>query len=225
MSLARARLKDTPAALPRADAATWRKLAFALCLLASGLLGWRAIAIFTAPASSAAPSSFERIAETVTGTHQVRVEQGENGALLILINGEIGALANADVTKLRSLAAALYPSAPPAIVRQYPFATGALARPSNSALGELGVLGLLVMLSGWLVLSLTGQKTESTQAHRKTHSAPLAEQPVSHKQLKAETPAPELISPVDKALQMAQKDPEATAEIIRIWLRQEEGHA
>jgi len=221
MPHARARLTDTRALTPRPEAPLWRKLAFAVFALAIGLLGWRGIAIFTAPAAPAPSSAFERIAETVTGPHQVRVEQGETGTLIILIDGPVGALSKADAEKLRSLAGALYPSAPPAIINQYPFASGTLTRPSNGALGELAALGVLVLLSGWLVLTRITQDRASVQIPEKTPSiAPETTLPA--KTLK---PLHEPVSPVDKAAQLAQKEPEVTAAIIRKWLRQEEGHA
>ena len=221
MSHVRARLTDPRALMPRSEPAALRKLAFALFALAIGLLGWRALAIFTAPAAPGPSSAFERIAETVTGAHQVRVEQGENGTLVILIDGPVGALASTDIEQLRSLAGALYPSAPPAIVRQYPFASGPLTRPGNDDLGELTALGLLVLLSGWLVLTCLIQDRTPEQIPTQAPSA-APETTLPTKTLK---PLHEPVSPVEKATQLAQKDPQTTAAIIGKWLRQEEGHA
>ena len=92
MSYVRARLTQTQV---QTQSISQQKLAFALLVLTIGLLGWRALTVFTAPDSMTAPSAFERMAETVTGPHEVRVEQGENGALVILIDGPAGALASA----------------------------------------------------------------------------------------------------------------------------------
>lgn len=225
MSQARARFVEIKHRQPRSGSGASGGLCFALLALAIILLGWRTITVFTTPPSKAAPSAMAAMVETITGPGRARIAQGADGAFLILIDGPVGALASGDVAKLRALAAALAPDAPPAIINQYPFAAGTPLRPGQAALGEIGALCLLVVLAGWLALTLP---------HKAGNAAPvqISPQPDDHhtarppaltaRNIPASAPP---LSPVEKAAHLAQTDPEATAAIIRKWLRQEEGHA
>lgn len=204
-----------------------RGLTLCLLVLALGLLGWRALSMFSAPVPVANAHAFTPLAETLTGPGHVRVESDPNGALLILIDGPEGALSNALVTRLRNLASRLYPDAPPATIEQYPFADGATPRPSSTDLAELAVL---LLIAGGLALSLGRSIVRApnhlpdltTPAHPPASFHPPSLQSVSEP---AHAAPPAQLDTVEKAADLAQEDPEATAAIIRQWLHREEGRA
>ena len=133
------------------------------------------------------------------------------------------------MVKLQELASLLYPDASPATIRQFPFAVGTPARPSNSALIELAIMTLLLATSGWFALILT----RSARTHAKMTFDPsfMGDAKPDGLAPRALVPAQEM--PVvtssgvelDKAAKLAQSDPKITAAIIRKWLRQKEGHA
>lgn len=207
-------------------------LVIAMLVLAFGLFGWRAMAVFTSPQSHAPTSSasgeLTALVETVTGPNKARIAISQSGAPIILVDGVEGTLSSADAMRLRSLASALNPDAPPAIIRQYVFADGTPARPNAAALGELAALAILLGLAGWSALTVT-------QTTRK--SLPMSPRPYPSDQAPAPRAAQGLapiISPtgepsdikhqnnaLDRASALARDNPQATAAIIGTWLRQE----
>lgn len=203
-----------------------RMAALGLFVLAGALLGWRAVDVFTAPSGPEIASPFTALVETVTGAGTARVAAAESGQMLVLIDGPEGALSSATVTQISQMASALYPHAPPPIVRQYPFAVGVAARPADTALGELAALGLLTVIAGWFALTLSSAR--ASPAPMEHVSSP---SPRNLRQMPLETPAASaqasLAAPssVEEAVELATGDPRATAAIIKTWLRQEGGHA
>lgn len=207
---------------------TLRGPAFVLLALTLGLLGWRALAVFTIPALTPPASGLTAMVETITGPNRVRIAEGTDGARIILIDGLDGSLSKADITKLRELTSALYPDAPPAIIRQFPFAGGHLLRPDKILLAELAILGLLAGFTLWFVMYLAPGTPRATGPLREpeTHRLPALRASPAKAQpaIRPLTPRHEL-SPVEKATQLAQTDPETTAAIIRKWLQQEGSRA
>lgn len=224
-----ARSKSRPSRAGATRNASPQGLAFLVLGLALLLLGWRALTVLTAPAQNQINPAFTAAAETITGPDKLRVVEGDNGQLLILIDGPEGALASADATKLRQLAETLYPNAPPATIRQYPFAKGTPANPKTADLAELGVLMVLVLLAGGLIFRISSSAKPDFEAdttlshHPRARAVPVNQTPALSAVPVKRSASPQ--SPVEKATDLAQKNPEATAAIIRKWLRQEESRA
>lgn len=200
--------------------------ALGLFVLALGLLGWRGVAVFTAPAAPETASPFASLVETVTGPGTVRIGTGETGQMLVLIDGPPGALSNAQLSQIRQMAGALYPDAPPPSIRQYPFAEGLAPRPSTAALGELGALALLTVIAGWFALTVAPLRATSSQmtpaspsnaSERRATPSAVTGRRTAH--------SPAETGEVDAAMALAAKDPRAAAAMIKTWLSAESGHA
>lgn len=197
--------------------------ALGLFVLALGLLGWRSVAVFTAPAAPVTASPFATLIETVTGPGTVRIAAGETGQMLVLIDGPEGALSNANLSQIRQMASALYPDAPTPSIRQYPFADGLAARPSTAELGELGALALLTVIAGWFALTAASLRVTPSQMDRTLPSSPRERRDALLAQPSALSTAD--AGEVDAAMALAAKDPRAAAAIIKTWLSTESGHA
>ena len=199
-------------------------LAVCALMVACSLLAWRAINIFTTPSVAAPPSEFTQLVETVAGTGNVRIAQAETGQLLVLIDGPSGALSNQNATQIRQMAALIYPDTPAPSIRQFPFADGAMMRPGNAALAELAALGILITLSAGLVLTLRAPHATSKpmQTDAPSHTSPGQRRAA---QLALPTQAAQQDTDIAAALQLASRDPKATAALIRTWLKPEGGHA
>jgi len=208
-----------------------RFLVMGMFVLALGLLGWRAVTVFTAAPTQAPASELSSLVETITGQNRASTALSENGTPIILIDGPEGTLTTLEIARLRELASALYPAGGPAIIKQYPFASGTPTRPNSAALAELAALATLAGLTGWFALTMT-------QSARKAEPMPaLPVSPLSAHTQKAEMPAKALVptpahsaqapaqDPLARAAEIARKDPKATAAIIRNWLHREGGHA
>lgn len=201
-------------------------LALAVFVLALGLFSWRAVVIFTIPASAPAPTGLSSLVETVTGPGLARIARSENGAVIILIDGPEGTLSTADTARLRDLVSVLYPASAPAIIKQYPFAPGTPKRPDTAALAELSALAILLGLSGWFALTVAGSKRKSvpmlTNAPQPETSA-LVQRPASIAQpAPSSKSAPEQAahSALEQAGAIARENPKITAKIIANWLHQ-----
>lgn len=195
-------------------------LAFAALILALGLAGWRTVQVFTA-APSDPGSPFVQLAETITGPGRVRLGEGTDGNLLILIDGPAGALSGDTANRLRGLAARLYPDARPPTIQQYAFAPGTAGRPTNAELAEIAILALLAGLAGWFVLAFRPNEPGLAGYAASPRALPPANDTSSTVPLR---PAPEMpalaqIDPVENAALLAEQDPRTTAAIIRNWLR------
>ena len=211
----------------KTQASPTRFLVMGMFVLAFGLLGWRALNVFTATPAQGPPSELSSLVETITGQNRASTALSETGTPIILIDGAEGTLSTVEVARLRELASALYPTAGPAIIKQYPFASGTPTRPGPAALAELAALAIFVGLTGWF--ALTG-----TQSARKAElMSTLPDSLLSTRALAADPPAaarsPATANtaqdPLARAAEIARKDPKATAAIIRNWLHREGGHA
>lgn len=202
---------------------------FAVCIfvLAIGLLGWRAVGVFTSPPTQSATPALTALVETITGAQTTQIAITDTGAALILINGPENGLSAADAGKIRQFAATLSPNAPPPVIRQFEFAAGAPTRPDMAELAELALLGVLVILSGMLALARRVQSVRPNPAivaaanDDRAQVSSLAPMAAKHRAL---SPASVSALPqsVDQAIKLANNNPQKTAQIIRQWMRQDE---
>ncbi len=203
-------------------------LAYALFALALLAMGWRAVSVFTTPSNPVVNTEFTAVADAIAGPGKTRVVEGDAGALLILIDGVEGSLSTVQTSRLRTLAGTLYPNAPTVTIEQFEFAEGLPGKPGAAALGELALLGCLVLLSGWFAFkNLTAQSLKNAPAIQApapgapAHPAPdrVILQPPSQEPPARQKPR------LDQVAALVQDKPQETAAIIRKWLRQEEGPA
>lgn len=201
-----------------------RLLAVCVLLIACGLLAWRAVSVFTTQAVSAPASEFTQLVEAVAGTGNVRIAQAETGQMLVLIDGPSGALSNQTATQIRQMATLLYPDTPAPAIRQFPFADGAMMRPGHAALAELAALGILIALAAGLVLTLRAPHATSEPMQTETLPDTRPGQRRTPQMALPDHAAPD-DPEVAAALQLASRDPKATAALIRTWLKPEGHHA
>jgi len=215
----------------KAHTSPTRFLVMGMLILALGLLGWRAVTTFTATPAQAPASELSSLVETITGQNRASTALSETGTPIILIDGPEGTLTTLEIARLRELASALYPAGGPAIIKQYPFASGTPTRPSPAALAELAALAILAGLTGWFALTMT-QSARKAEPMSALPASPLsARAPKAEMPAKAPSPTPAHSAqdpaqdPLARAAEIARQDPKATAAIIRNWLHREGGHA
>ena len=211
----------------KAQASPTRFLVMGMFALAIGLFSWRALNVFTATPAQGPASELSSLVETITGQNRASTALSETGTPIILIDGPEGTLTTVEIARLRELASALYPAGGPAIIKQYPFANGTPTRPGPAALAELAALAVFVGLTGWFALTVT-QSARKAELMSTLPDSPLSTRaPAAVPPAAAHSPATANTAqdPLTRAAEIANKDPKATAAIIRNWLHREGGHA
>jgi len=141
---------------------------------------------------------------------------------LILINrtgDDVGSLAPDIEAILASAAGFSTTGGDTLTIREFTFASGAMAGPEATEIGELGVIGILVFLLAWGAFA--PPKTDSemsgrTKLKRSNETRPQRTRPV----------AVDLSEPSNSktasAAQAATEDPAGTAKVIQAWMRSPE---
>ena len=209
-------------------------LAFSILIIAAGLLGWRSISIFAAPANiNNSSSDIATLLETVTGPDTVRIGKTDTNGFLILINRTPGQLAPEDEAQITRLMTTLYPEAPLPVIEHYVFAAGAADIPATSELAELAALGL-VSLFALMVVLFDIRMPALRPADLNEPSVPEQSAPSVTIQNKAAYTTPGIRSgeqnrsaspELEKVTGIIEQDPQAAASILKSWLHPTEARS
>ena len=199
-----------------------------------GLGIWRGSEVFTQPAVSAAPISLEQekllhVIEPLAGAGNVRItvhraDAGARNFLVMLDTANstargIGENVEAILTKAAGFNAARGDTL---TVQEFPFADGASARPAQSDLAQLGIIGLLVFLLSWAAFAPAPSAGSPALVSRKKERRPAQDQGQSRQRLVPIDLTPPDGSSAASAAQTARENPTQTAKIIRAWMRSPE---
>lgn len=201
---------------------TTRLLALAALVLAAGLLSLRAYDLFGGPTPEPAGSAVEReltyLLEPITGAEKVRVSvTGRNErTVLVMVNGEIAR----DLRSLRvrienvlQAAIGFDPETDTLTLTQFPFVRGVGGSLTAMEVAELSGLGLLCAL---LLVGVIAPVQPRTIAP--VRSAPPARDPLVAAPSPLALPEPDMDDDLRAAAQLAEANPNDTAQLVRSWM-------
>lgn len=198
-----------------------RALALAACALAITLGAWRASAVLTAPPTqiadlSAAEASLARIVDPIAGSGMARVSIARNaeGGRTVLVLLDASARDTAlQLERIIPVAAGLTTAgADRVIIEEAVFARGLPGRPDTMAWTELGALGLIASLCGWLALRPGTQVQTSKPLPDAAPVYARPAEPVRPVRIVNAMPG------TSDAGELVRRDPARAAAVVRSWI-------